>query len=147
MDLSLFSTDSMVHESQTVENGDEKKQKATTNTDTTTLQAAFHKTSHECEKINCENVAKLVDHFDTWIFDCDGVLWQSSRILPGVYESLQLLRDTVDLFLHFLWHSSLMRSKGKEDLVCNQQQFEFQRDVPKETGKNGHQVRKSMDFL
>ena len=33
------------------------------------------------------------DLFDVVLFDCDGVLWQSSEVLPGAAETLRLLRS------------------------------------------------------
>ena len=40
-----------------------------------------------------EDYADLLDKYDTWLFDCDGVLWQGDRLVPGVPEVLQLLRE------------------------------------------------------
>ena len=34
----------------------------------------------------------LLDKYDTWLFDCDGVLWQGDRMIEGVPEVLSLLR-------------------------------------------------------
>ncbi|EMD36951.1 hypothetical protein CERSUDRAFT_83978 [Gelatoporia subvermispora B] len=34
----------------------------------------------------------LLDKYDTWLFDCDGVLWQGDRLIDGVPEVLSLLR-------------------------------------------------------
>ncbi|KAH9934198.1 2-phosphoglycolate phosphatase [Fomitopsis serialis] len=34
----------------------------------------------------------LLDKYDTWLFDCDGVLWQGDRLVEGVPEVLNLLR-------------------------------------------------------
>ena len=35
---------------------------------------------------------ELLDKYDTWLFDCDGVLWQGDRMIDGVPEVLSLLR-------------------------------------------------------
>ncbi|KAL0061305.1 hypothetical protein AAF712_011882 [Marasmius tenuissimus] len=40
-----------------------------------------------------EEYAKLIDQYDTWMFDCDGVLWHGDRLIPGATEVLSLLRD------------------------------------------------------
>lgn len=34
----------------------------------------------------------LVDQYDTWLFDCDGVLWEGTRPIPGAIEVLHYLR-------------------------------------------------------
>ncbi len=34
----------------------------------------------------------LLDKYDTWLFDCDGVLWQGDTLVEGATEVLQLLR-------------------------------------------------------
>ncbi|KAH9929101.1 2-phosphoglycolate phosphatase [Epithele typhae] len=39
-----------------------------------------------------EHYADLLDKYDTWLFDCDGVLWQGDRPIEGVVEVLQMLR-------------------------------------------------------
>ncbi|KAI0287186.1 Haloacid dehalogenase-like hydrolase-domain-containing protein [Russula brevipes] len=35
---------------------------------------------------------ELLDQYDTWMFDCDGVLWHGDRIIDGAVEVLQVLR-------------------------------------------------------
>lgn len=35
----------------------------------------------------------LLDKYDTWLFDCDGVLWQGDQLVDGVVEVLELLRS------------------------------------------------------
>ncbi|KAJ2981833.1 hypothetical protein NUW54_g10821 [Trametes sanguinea] len=39
-----------------------------------------------------EHYADLLDKYDTWLFDCDGVLWQGDKLIEGATEVLQLLR-------------------------------------------------------
>ena len=34
----------------------------------------------------------LVDKYDTWLFDCDGVLWHGNRLVDGAADVLDLLR-------------------------------------------------------
>ena len=34
----------------------------------------------------------LVDKFDTWLFDCDGVLWNGDALVDGAKEVLEMLR-------------------------------------------------------
>lgn len=33
-----------------------------------------------------EDYQKLIDDYDTWLFDCDGVLWCGDRLIDGVAE-------------------------------------------------------------
>lgn len=35
----------------------------------------------------------LLDKYDTWMFDCDGVLWHGERLIDGTIEVLQMLRQ------------------------------------------------------
>ena len=37
--------------------------------------------------------AELLDRYDTWLFDCDGVLWRGNTLIDGVLEVLDLLRS------------------------------------------------------
>jgi len=39
-----------------------------------------------------EDYQKLLDTYDTWLFDCDGVLWRGDHLIEGVIEVLDLLR-------------------------------------------------------
>ena len=34
----------------------------------------------------------LVDKYDTWLFDCDGVLWNGDQPVDGAKEVLEMLR-------------------------------------------------------
>jgi ribonucleotide monophosphatase NagD (HAD superfamily) len=34
-----------------------------------------------------------INSMDTFIFDCDGVLWRGSQLIPGVQETLSKLRS------------------------------------------------------
>ena len=34
----------------------------------------------------------LIDQYDTWLFDCDGVLWEGTRVIKGATEFLAYLR-------------------------------------------------------
>ncbi|CCM01985.1 uncharacterized protein FIBRA_04059 [Fibroporia radiculosa] len=36
---------------------------------------------------------ELLDKYDTWLFDCDGVLWRGDHLIDGVVEVLSLLRE------------------------------------------------------
>ncbi|KAF8909755.1 p-nitrophenyl phosphatase [Gymnopilus junonius] len=39
-----------------------------------------------------EDYQKLLDAYDTWLFDCDGVLWRGDHLIDGVTEVLDILR-------------------------------------------------------
>ncbi|KAM5536796.1 hypothetical protein V8D89_009514 [Ganoderma adspersum] len=39
-----------------------------------------------------EDYADLLDKYDTWLFDCDGVLWQGDKLIDGATDVLKLLR-------------------------------------------------------
>ena len=34
----------------------------------------------------------LLDKYDTWLFDCDGVLWNGDKPVEGAKEVLEMLR-------------------------------------------------------
>lgn len=36
--------------------------------------------------------ADLVQRYDVWLFDCDGVLWSGDDLIPGAVEALEKLR-------------------------------------------------------
>ncbi|KJA21316.1 hypothetical protein HYPSUDRAFT_42171 [Hypholoma sublateritium FD-334 SS-4] len=39
-----------------------------------------------------EAYEKLINDYDTWLFDCDGVLWRGDHLIDGVIEVLDILR-------------------------------------------------------
>ena len=39
-----------------------------------------------------ERYKELLDKYDTWMFDCDGVLWRGDGLIDGAMEVLQILR-------------------------------------------------------
>lgn len=41
---------------------------------------------------SAEDYAALLDKYDTWMFDCDGVLWNGDRLIDGAVEVLSILR-------------------------------------------------------
>lgn len=46
------------------------------------------------QQLNSKEVAeKFLNDHDTFLFDCDGVLWRGSELLPSVLETLDLLRS------------------------------------------------------
>ncbi|TCD68778.1 hypothetical protein EIP91_009791 [Steccherinum ochraceum] len=40
-----------------------------------------------------QDYERLLEDYDTWLFDCDGVLWQGSTLIDGVKEVLDFLRS------------------------------------------------------
>ena len=54
-----------------------------------------------------DEYAKLLDNYDTWLFDCDGVLWRGDHLIEGVTEVLDMLRRRSMLFLSRAWSGSL----------------------------------------
>jgi 4-nitrophenyl phosphatase len=42
---------------------------------------------------SAQEYAALLDRYDTWMFDCDGVLWHGDRLIDGVVDVLELLRS------------------------------------------------------
>lgn len=45
--------------------------------------------------LSASNARSFVDSTDTFIFDCDGVLWKTHHLLPGVAETMDMLRAKV----------------------------------------------------
>ncbi|KAJ7598762.1 HAD-like domain-containing protein [Mycena floridula] len=59
----------------------------------------------------------LIEKFDTWMFDCDGVLWHDNDLVDGVLDVLKLLRkhDKKILFVTNNATKSRRTYKGKFD--------------------------------
>jgi len=54
--------------------------------------------SFKLENIN--DIKKFFDSYDTFIFDCDGVIWRANNLIKGVKEALTLMKKNV----HFLFN-------------------------------------------
>lgn len=39
----------------------------------------------------------LLDKYDTWMFDCDGVLWHGDTLIDGATDVLDILRRNGEL--------------------------------------------------
>ena len=48
-----------------------------------------------CTRLNEIHIESLLNDHDTFLFDCDGVLWCSPAILPGAIELLNCLTASV----------------------------------------------------
>jgi 4-nitrophenyl phosphatase len=42
--------------------------------------------------------ASLLSKYDTWMFDCDGVLWHGDTLIEGATDVLDLLRRHSEYF-------------------------------------------------
>ncbi|KAH7926885.1 2-phosphoglycolate phosphatase [Leucogyrophana mollusca] len=64
-----------------------------------------------------EHYDSLLDKFDTWMFDCDGVLWHGDRLIDGAVEVLDILRKRGKRLLFVTNNASKSRKsyKGKFD--------------------------------
>ena len=58
-------------------------------------------TNDLCISLEEQNAKSLLNNNDTFLFDCDGVLWNLPEIFPGAIELLNYLTAKVDkdLFL------------------------------------------------
>ncbi|EJD01816.1 4-nitrophenylphosphatase [Fomitiporia mediterranea MF3/22] len=57
-----------------------------------------------------KDYAELLEKFDTWLFDCDGVLWHGMTLIDGALEVLQLLRAKKKKIIFVTNNASTSRS-------------------------------------
>jgi 4-nitrophenyl phosphatase len=58
--------------------------------------------------------AAFVDKFDTFLFDCDGVIWQGNNLIPGVHSVLETLKRLGKRILFVTNNSSKSRTSYLE---------------------------------
>lgn len=49
--------------------------------------------SHHHQRNSEMEISSLVQHFELFLFDCDGVLWRGSELIQGAKETLSFLRS------------------------------------------------------
>nr|GAT48135.1 4-nitrophenylphosphatase [Mycena chlorophos] len=61
----------------------------------------------------------LLDKYDTWMFDCDGVLWHGDRLIEGAVDVLSILRRRKKQILFVTNNATKSRKsyKGKFDTL------------------------------
>jgi len=54
------------------------------------------KKSYKLENIN--DIKDFFEAYDTFIFDCDGVIWRANNLIKGVKEALTLMKKNVYVY-------------------------------------------------
>nr|CAB3487468.1 unnamed protein product [Digitaria exilis] len=75
-----------------------------------------------------EDADALIDSVETFIFDCDGVIWKGDKLIDGVPETLDLLRSKGKRLVFVTNNSTKSRKQyGKkfETLGLNIDEVEF----------------------
>lgn len=64
-----------------------------------------------------EDYEELLDKYDTWLFDCDGVLWSGDDVIAGAKETIDLLYSRGKTVVYVTNNASKSRKsyKGKFD--------------------------------
>ncbi|KXN72771.1 2-phosphoglycolate phosphatase [Conidiobolus coronatus NRRL 28638] len=58
------------------------------------------------QKLNNTNVKEFLDKYDTFLFDCDGVIWSGSNAIPQVPETINWLKNTLNKQCLFLTNNA-----------------------------------------
>jgi len=59
-------------------------------------------TENLCVPLTTSNAKSLLTDNDTFLFDCDGVLWNLPEVFPGAIELLKYLTEQVIRFEFYL---------------------------------------------
>lgn len=79
----------------------------------------------------------LLNSYDTWLFDCDGVLWRGNQVIDGVAQVLNILRQRgmsskspSCLQFNLLSHVLFLREEGSlRYQQCHEIQAKLQKEV------------------
>eukprot|EP00123_Amoebidium_parasiticum_P009086 comp19227_c0_seq1/m.21991 comp19227_c0_seq1/g.21991 ORF comp19227_c0_seq1/g.21991 comp19227_c0_seq1/m.21991 type:complete len:295 (-) comp19227_c0_seq1:622-1506(-) len=66
--------------------------------------------------INAENARSIIDEIDCFVFDCDGVIWEGSNVIPGAPEAIAKLRQLGKRIVYVSNNSSKSRVAYAEKL-------------------------------
>jgi hypothetical protein len=68
-------------------------------------------TDTSCTYLTDVHARTLLNNHETFLFDCDGVLWNYPDIFPGAIELLNYLTEQVGtLSIHLVTHSIMFRA-------------------------------------
>jgi hypothetical protein len=62
-------------------------------------------------------IRNLIERHDMFIFDCDGVLWNGSHLVPGAIEAVNYLQNDCKKTVIFLTNSST-KSRRTRRICC-----------------------------
>merc|ERR1712147_350212 len=67
------------------------------------------------KRLSKSDAGALINNIDTFLFDCDGVLWNSHGAIPGAVDLIAKLRN-LNKRMFFVTNNS---TKSREDLAKN----------------------------
>ncbi|XP_063398705.1 glycerol-3-phosphate phosphatase-like isoform X1 [Mytilus trossulus] len=83
-----------------------------------------------CRKVDRTIARKIIDSIDNFLFDCDGVLWEASKEIPGSADTIAALRKLGKKIFYITNNSGKTRSQyvekckslgfhaAEEDVIC-----------------------------
>ncbi|XP_052064764.1 glycerol-3-phosphate phosphatase-like isoform X2 [Mytilus californianus] len=83
-----------------------------------------------CRKVDRAIARKIIDSIDNFLFDCDGVLWEASKEIPGSADTVAALRKLGKKIFYITNNSGKTRSQyvqkckslgfhaAEEDVIC-----------------------------
>ncbi|XP_071122189.1 glycerol-3-phosphate phosphatase-like isoform X2 [Mytilus edulis] len=83
-----------------------------------------------CRKVDRAIARKIIDSIDNFLFDCDGVLWEASKEIPGSADTIAALRKLGKKIFYITNNSGKTRSQyvqkckslgfhaAEEDVIC-----------------------------
>ena len=90
---------------------------------------------------------KIVDAHDTFLFDCDGVLWQGPDGIPGSVPFVRSLMAAVRFAVCFVYHSiHLLSQKGKTVVFITNNATKEREEYVKKFASKGLTVEKRQIF-
>ena len=100
-----------------------------------------------CTRLNEIHAEKLFNDHDTFLFDCDGVLWRSPCVLPGAIELLNYLTTSVcELFRLYLLYFYEFTFKGKRVFFVTNNSLKTQRGFAQWLNEIGYEAKPVSQF-
>lgn len=76
-----------------------------------------------------DDYESLLDKYDTWMFDCDGVLWHEDRPIDGAVEVLDILRKRGKHTCYSPSDHSYIEFFRKAASFCDEQRQQISKDL------------------
>ena len=77
------------------------------------VTSLIHSSCNNAKKM--QDIGKLVDMMDAFIFDCDGVIWKGNTVISQARETIHHLRGKLGKKIFFVTNNATLSRRGNKE--------------------------------